>query len=48
MYLRHQSQVIFVAVYSFYVIKSLTASKFLCSLRKLVANLRILPDSASR
>lgn len=36
MYLRHQSQVIFVAVYPFYVREKLNSLKILCSLRNLL------------
>ena len=42
MYLRHQSQVIFVAVYPFYVWEKLNSLKIFMFAEKLVANLRIL------
>ena len=42
MYLRHQSQVIFVAVYPFYVREKLNSLKIFMFADKLVANLRIL------
>ena len=42
MYLRHQSQVIFVAVYPFYVWEKLNSLKIFMFAEKLVANFRIL------